>query len=170
MTKRIIWSNRDIDFDDWKESLIQYQKENNYEDPEDVSDDDVWSFIHESLDNYLDDERANLNVATDGRILAIADLGLWNGRRQGYRILGTNVSDIFKIGEDYNEYYSDGYNIKATCIHHDGTNHIEYRAIREDRNIQNLLVDIYDGKEITRKQLNYYTRSLHPYVAKVYGW
>jgi hypothetical protein len=168
--ERIIWSNRDIDFDEWKESLIEYQKENGYENPEDVTDDDVWDFISESLSNQLDDEKWNLNIATDGRILAIADLGLWNGRRQGYMILNSNINNIFTISEDYNEYYGDGHNIKASCVHHDGTNYIEYRVIREDRNIKNLLDAIYLGKEITRKKLNYYTKSLYPYVAKVYGW
>lgn len=170
MKKRIIWSNINYDFDEWKEQLIQYQRENDYDDPEDVSDNDVWAFRDESLSNWLDDEHMNLDIWTDGRILAIVDAGLWNGRVQGYRILGEKVSEIFRINEDYNEYYSDGYNIKATCTHHDGTNYIEYRVIREDRNIQNLLCDIYDGKEITRQELNYYTKSLLPYVAKVYGW
>ena len=170
MKKRIIWSNRDIDFDDWKESLIEYRRENDYEDPEDISDDDVWSFIDESLSNQFEDEKWNLNIATDGRVLAIADLGLWNRRHQGYRILNNCVSDIFKCGYDYKEYYSVGYNIKASATHHDGTNFYEFRVLREDRNINNLLNDIYSGKKITRKQLNYYTKSLHPYVAKVYGW
>ena len=170
MKKQIIWSNRNIDFDEWKESLIEYQKENGYENPEDVTDDDVWNFIYESLDNQFDDERWNLNVPTDGRILAIADLGLWYGRRQGYKILNRNTNSILNIVEDFNEYYGDGYNIKADCVHHDGTNHIEYRVIREDRNIQNLLDAIYNGEKITRKKLNYYTKSLYPYVAKIYGW
>ena len=166
MKKRIIWSNRDIDYDQWKEDLIQYNKEMGYNNPEDVHAKDVFHFVDESLSNYLDDERMNLNVETEGRIIAIADVGLWNGRVQGYRILGKNVNEIFQIHEDYNEYYSDGHNIKATCIHHDGTNYIEYRVIREDKNIDNL----FDGTEITRKRLNYYTKSLLPYVKKVYGW
>lgn len=170
MKKRVIWSNRDVDFDQWRKDLIEYQKENDYDNPEDVTDDDILCFIDESLSNCIDDERMNLNIVTDGRILAIADLGLWNGRRQGYKVLGCNVNNIFNISEDYNEYYSDGHNIRATCIHHDGTNFIEYRVIREDKNITNLLNNIFYGKEITRKQLNYYTKSLAPYVHKVYGW
>lgn len=170
MRKRIIWSNRDIDFDQWKEDFIAYRKEYEYDNPYDITDDDVWAFIYESLDQYLDDERANLNKPTDGRILVIATLGLWDGRHSGYKILDRNVNEIFCTGEDYTEWYSDGHNIKATAVHHDGTNCYEYRVIREDRNIDNLLNAIYNGEEITRKKLNYYTRSLHPYVAKVYGW
>ena len=140
MAKRIIWSNM-----------------NDAEDPE--------------LQNmYLEDERQNLNIKTDGRILIIADLGLWNGRRQGYKILGTKVSDILYDMADYIEWYGDGHNIKATAAHHDGTNYYEYRVIREDRNIDNLFDAIYNGENITRKKLNYYTKSLYSYVAKVYGW
>ena len=110
-------------------------------------------------------------MPTDGRILLIADLGLWNGRRPGYQIREGNVKNILYDGDaDYIEWYSDGYNIKATAAHHDGTNFYEYRVIREDRNIQNLLDAIYNGEEITRKKLNYYTKSLEPYVRKIYNW
>lgn len=135
----------------------------------------IWSNMNDEDDPelqgiYLEDERQNLNVETDGRILIIADLGLWNGRRQGYKILGTKVSDILSSDADYVELYGDGHNIKATVSHHDGTNYYEYRVIREDRNVENLLDAIYNGEEITRKKLNYYTKSLYKDVAKIYGW
>ena len=168
--KRTIWSNRDVDFDDWKECLIEYRKENDYDHPEDITDTDVWDFIYESLNNQLDDEKWNLDVEADGRILVVADLGFWDGRRQGYKILNRTVASILSDNAEYVEWYGDGHNIKATASHHDGVNYYEYRVIREDRNIQNLLDAIYNREEITRKKLNYYTKSLYPYVAKVYGW
>lgn len=169
MKKRIIWSNMNIDPDDWKEGYKEIAEENGWE--EDTDDENnLWNYIYEELDHYIDDERMNLDVTTDGRILVVADLGLWYGRRQGYRILDGNVKNILSADVDYVEWYSDGYNIKATAAHHDGTNYYEYRVIREDRNIQNLLDAIYNGEEITRKKLNYYTRSLEPYVRRVYGW
>ena len=135
----------------------------------------IWSNMEdtdeqEMLSMYLEDERGNLNIATDGRILVIADLGLWNGRRQGYKILGNKASDILYDDADYVEWYGDGHNIKATAAHHDGTNYYEYRVIREDRNVENLLNAIYNGEEITRKKMNYYTKSLYKDVAKIYGW
>ena len=108
MKNRIIWSNRDIDFDQWKEDYIAYRKEYEYNDPEDVTDDDVWAFIYESLDQYLDDERMNLDKVTDGRVICFASLGLWDGRASGYRILGRNVNEIFRTGEDFTKWYSDG--------------------------------------------------------------
>ena len=169
MKKRIIWSNMNINPDDWKEEYKEIAEENGWE--EDTDDENnLWNYIYEELDHYIDDERMNLDVTTDGRILVVADLGLWYGRRQGYRILDGNVKNILSADVDYVEWYSDGYNIKATAAHHDGTNYYEYRVIREDRNIQNLLDAIYNGEEITRKKLNYYTRSLEPYVRRVYGW
>ena len=169
MKKRIIWSNMNINPDDWKEGYKETAEENGWE--EDTDDENnLWNYIYEELDHYIDDERMNLDVTTDGRILVVADLGLWYGRRQGYRILDGNVKNILSADVDYVEWYSDGYNIKATAAHHDGTNYYEYRVIREDRNIQNLLDAIYNGEEITRKKLNYYTRSLEPYVRRVYGW
>ena len=169
MKKRIIWSNMNINPDDWKEGYKEIAEENGWE--EDTDDENnLWNYIYEELDHYIDDERMNLDVTTDGRILVVADLGLWYGRRQGYRILDGNVKNILSADVDYVEWYSDVYNIKATAAHHDGTNYYEYRVIREDRNIQNLLDAIYNGEEITRKKLNYYTRSLEPYVRRVYGW
>ena len=169
MKKRIIWSNMNINPDDWKEGYKEIAEENGWE--EDTDDENnLWNYIYEELDHYIDDERMNLDVTTDGRILVVEDLGLWYGRRQGYRILDGNVKNILSADVDYVEWYSDGYNIKATAAHHDGTNYYEYRVIREDRNIQNLLDAIYNGEEITRKKLNYYTRSLEPYVRRVYGW
>lgn len=163
MKKHIIWSNIDLNVNDWKDFL-----EEEYPDVEDKY--EQYRLIEDLNYLYLEDEHANLNKKTDGRILVIADLGLWNGRRQGYKILNENVNNIFSTGEEYTEWYSDGYNIKAVASHHDGTNYYEYRVIREDRNINNLLDAIYNGEEITRKKLNYYTKSLHPYVAKIYGW
>lgn len=169
MKKRIIWSNMNINPDDWKEGYKEIAEENGWD--EDTDDENnLWKYIYETLDYYLDDERMNLNVPTDGRILVISDLGLWYGRRQGYKILNGNVKNILSNDADYVEWYSDGYNIKATAAHHDGTNYYEYRVIREDRNIQNLLDAIYNGENITRKKLNYYTKSLGPYVHHVYGW
>ena len=162
--KHIIWSNINLDLDDWKDFLEE-------EYPEITDEHEQYHLIEDMNMEYLDDERMNLNKKVDGRILVIADLGLWNGRKQGYKILSDTISDIlYDRNCEYLEWYGDGHNIKATAHHHDGCNLYEYRVIREDRNIDNLLDVIYNGEEITRKKLNYYTKSLYPEVAKIYGW
>ena len=161
--KYIIWSNINLDLDDWKDFLEE-------EYPKITDEHEQYHLIEDMNMEYLEDDRCNLNVPTEGIILAIANLGLWHGRVPGYRILGKNVNCIFDTREEYAEWYSDGYNIKCVESHHDGTNYLEFRVIREDRNIQNLLDAIYNGEEISRKKLNYYTKSLYPEVAKIYGW
>lgn len=168
--KHIIWDNRNLDVDDWRDNYKEFLEINEIDgDPND--EDALYNYMVETNNMYLDDERTNLNKKVDGRILVIADLGLWYGRKQGYKILGNTISDIlYDENGEYLEWYGDGYNIKATASHHDGTNFYEYRVIREDRNIENLLDAIYNGEEISRKKLNYYTKSLYPEVAKIYGW
>lgn len=164
MKRHVIWSNRNLDINDWKDFLEE-------EYPEVTDEYEQYELISEMNMEYLRDERCNLSEKVDGRILVIADLGLWDGRRQGYKILDNTISDIlYDEDGEYLEWYGDGYNIKATVSHHDGTNFYEYRVIREDRNIENLLDAIYNGEEINRKKLNYYTKSLYPYIAKIYGW
>ncbi len=170
MKKHIIWQNIDLNIEDWKDGYEEYIEINNLEDRNPEDEDEIYDFMVDTNNLYLDDERCNLNKKVDGRILVIADIGRWDGRVQGYEILDDDISSILYSNCEYCKWYSDGYNIKFKGIHHDGVNHLEYRVIREDRNIENLLNDIYNGKEISRKKLNYYTRSLHPYVAEIYGW
>lgn len=172
MKKHTVWSNVDLNIEDWREAYEEYLEENGFDESHN-NDDDLYNWMDELNGEYLCDEQINLNKEVDGRILIIADLGLWNGRKSGYKILGSNIKEIFNInprGFEYAEFYGDGHNIRAVEHHHDGTNYYEYRVIREDRNIDNLLNDIYNGKEITRKKLNYYTKSLYKDVANVYGW
>jgi len=118
----------------------------------------------------LQDVLYNLDIKLPGRILVIGDIGTWRGRFSGYKILPGNVKNIFSSDCDYVEWYAENRCIKSTMHHHDGTNYLEYRVIREDRNIQNLLNKIYNQQEVSRQMINYYTRSLYPYIAEVYGW
>ena len=132
---------------------------------------DVDTAVYEDIDMWFDDETSNLDKQLDGRILCIADMGLWNGRRSGYKILGNNLNEVLTcgIGCDEKEVYCDGRNVLAKGYHHDGRNYVEFREIREDRNIENLLTKLYNNEEVTRKEINYYTRSLRPYIKQIYG-
>lgn len=170
MKKYIIWSNMNLDIEDWRYDYQEYLEENGFDERHN-NDDDLYQWMCDTNEEYIYDERANLDKVVDGRILVIGDIGRWDGRVSGYKIIDSgNIKDILYSECDYVEWYGDGYNIRSVGIHHDGRNYAEYRVIREDRNIENLLNDIYDGKEISRAKLNYYTKSLYPYVAKVYGW
>ena len=169
MQKHIIWSNRDLKDSDWIEGYLEHIAMNDL-DYDQYNDYAFHNWMWETNNYYLDDERANLNKNVGGRILVIADLGLWDGRKLGYKIIGSNISDILYDDCDYIEWYGDEKEIRAIASHHDGTNYYTYRVIREDRNIDNLLDAIYNRESISAQKMNYYTKSLYPYVAEIYGW
>ena len=137
----------------------------------DYQDIDIPSLIFENINQDFEDESTNLNKELDGRILAIANVGLWDGRRTGYKILGNNLNEVLTcgIGCDEKEIFVDGFNVKAEGYHHDGTNYVEFREIREDKDIQPLLDKLYSNMPVTRKELNRYTKSLKPYIKELYG-
>lgn len=167
MKKRIIWSN---DYDatreeDWKEDFEDWCEINGYN----ADEEDIDEFINETLSNYLADERANLNKEVDGVIVVFAKLGLWDGTHNGAAIIGVNVKDILRSECDYCDWYCDDYNVRCDASHHDGTNHYLYRVAKDSKTAHNLVEKIaYEG--MTEEQFRKATRSLFPYVAKVYGW
>ena len=151
---------------EWLEELRQ-------EDGDDtpVTDEEVTQEVYNREEMYYDDEKCNLNIATEGRIVAIASLGLWDGRRQGYKVLGNNVNEVItSFGCDDVAITYDKYNVYSACYHHDGTNYITFRELREDRNVDRFLDKVYSGEDISRSCLNYYTKGIAHYVTDVYGW
>jgi hypothetical protein len=171
--KRTIWKSYGMysikELEELEQSEREHLKENNFENYETT---DVTDIIYEEINLWFEDETDNLNKQLDGRILAIASMGLWNGRKIGYKILDNNLNEVLTstIGCDEKEVYFDGYNIKAEGYHHDGRNYVEYREIREDKNIDKLLDKIYMNKPISRSELNYYTKPLGKYVKQIFGW
>ena len=155
--KRVIWSNND--YDEWAEAMAN-----------EITDEEItpeyYSFCCE---NDLDDERVNLNVEVDGYIVAFASLGLWNGRRNGAKLVGTNVRDILYSNDDYVTWYCDPYNVRAEMIHHDGTNYILYRVANNKEYAEHLVDKIAYGN-MSEEEFRKRTKSLRPYVANVYGW
>lgn len=167
MTKiNLIWSNYwdDIDVD---EEFYKEEYPDIYAQGLDAMSEDMANMNYE----YLDDERANLNIQLENPILILANLGLWNGRCSGYKIIHSgNIKDILCSDCDYVKWYCDAYNLKCEATHHDGTNYYEYREIRPNVNIDKLCEKLYNGEEISRAEINRYTKSLRPYIQKVYGW
>ena len=167
MKKHIIWSNLDLNLEDWKDFLE--------EEYPDVTDEyKQFNLVSELNDEYLADERMNCNIHTDGRIIAIANLGFWNGTRMGYKLLDHNVKDClqFEGSCGYAEFYCDRYDLRSTQYHHDGSRCITYREFRPNitsYQADNFCWKLYKGKA-TQKDITRYTRSLKPYVKKVYGW
>lgn len=109
--KYIIWSNENLDTEDWKESFKEFIEINNLDiDPND--EEELYKYMVETNDEYLSDERINLNinVPDTDTVLVIADLGLWNGRRRAYReIHADKISDCLYTDRDtdYATWYLD---------------------------------------------------------------
>ena len=82
----VIWTNYHLNYDDWADDL-----ETEY--PE-LPEDERYYKMLDLNDSYLDDERANLNIQLSQPILVIADLGLWNGRRTGYKETPRSLSPL----------------------------------------------------------------------------
>ena len=165
-TDRRIWSNRDLDYEDWRADL-----ESEY--PEKTEDERI-ALMYDINSDYLDDERCNLNIQLGRPILVIGDLGLWNGRFSGYKeIESGNISDCLYSDTDYSTWYVDKYgDLRCDAVHHDGTNHYLYRAYKDGVSfdqIENLKWKIYNG-EATRKDITRITRRLGDEIGKVYGW
>lgn len=122
---------------------------------------------------WLSDEKMNLDIPTKNPIICIADLGLWNGRKQGYRILGKNVNEIFTVFsgsiEDA-EFYSDGYNICCDAYHHDGVNHYIFKELRPEYAHDAYKLIKATNKPWVSRFWQRRAKSILPYVAKTYGW
>ena len=161
-----IWQNTAINIDDWADYLEEFY-------PFETDEYEKYRLIEEQNDGYLEDERVNLDVCVGTPILVIADLGLWNGRRIGYKeIESGNISDCLYSECEYCNWYCDNHNFRASMIHHDGTNNCLYRAWKpglseeqRDRFLEKLCTGKATSRDFTR-----YTRSLLPFIREVYGF
>lgn len=172
MTKKnLIYSTEIADWDS-DEFRNDYQERYDLtdEEMEEVTDEELINCAYEDNRIWQDDERHNLNITLSNNIIVIADLGLWNGRRSGYKMLGNNINNVLNCScGDFYEVYCDRYNVCATDSHHDGTNYYTFREVKEGVNIETLQNKIYNGT-FTKNDISRYTRSIRPQVANVFGW
>lgn len=162
-----LFNSRDIDdenvFNDIKESLAEANEIAISKVP------DEW--VYENFNEYLDDERRNLDIETGGYIVTYCSLDLWMGNRIAYRKFGTNIKDIFDFCScDDGEWYADRYNVRATLLHHDGRNHLVFRYVKTEGELERVCDAIYDGKIKPEKNFFRMTESIRPFIAKTYGW
>ena len=171
--RHIIWSNMNLEVDDWRDSYKEYLEINGLDD--DPNDENkLYEYMVEANDDYLSDERRNLDIQFSQPIIAIGDLGRWNGRVTGYKMIDSgNITDCLYSDTDYTEWYVDKYgDLRANAVHHDGTNHYLYRVFKDgvtDTQIENLQDKIYNGKA-TRADITRVTKRLGDDIAGVYGF
>ena len=162
----IVWSDINLDINDWIDDLKEQYPE--------ASDDELIYRMYEINNEYLNDARANLNIQLSEKIIVIGDLGLWNGRAHGYKMIESgNIKDCLYSDCDMNEWYVDkNGDFRCTAIHHDGRNYYLYRVFKDgvtENQIENLKDKLYLGTA-TRRDITKVTRRLGDEIGKVYGW
>jgi len=174
--KHVLWSNLNLDLKDWENGLREHYEINNMS-YDDYKENHHYDTMCELNSLYLYDERTNLNKQLSNQIIVIADLGLWHGRRTGYRIITSgNMSDcLYDSNCDYCEWYVDEKGeMRFTGHHHDGTNHYFYRVAKltaTDDHIEALTNALYFGDtEKAEKLIKRHTDRLGDYIGDIYGW
>lgn len=157
---------------------MDYEKEREWmkEEYPELTEDEKIRLMYEMNADDLEETRDNLNIPLAGAILAIANLGLWFGRRTGYKeITSRHISDCLYSDKDteYATWWVDERgDLCAEFIHHDGTNYVTYREWKEgvsETQKENLKAKLMRG-EATRKDITRLTRKLGAEIAAFYGW
>lgn len=138
-----------------------------------ISDHDINCYIEQDYSDWYLNEFENLDKELQGRVIAIANLGLWNGRRKSYKIMNSNLNSVLNAcGGDYLKVYADRYDVKSVAVHHDGVNYITYRMFKPNLSevqIDNFLNKLASG-DFTKKDISRYTSSLKSQINQIYGW
>ena len=151
-TAHVVWSSDIGNLSDWKDFLDDAGLTH-------ASDDAKYVAISEMNAEYLNDERANLNLIVQNGILAVASCGSWNGRQMHCMNIGNNLSNCLNFattGVSSNGehcWYVDRYgNFCCRAIHHDGMNTITYREWKpnvSDTQKANLMEKIHNNARKT---------------------
>ena len=100
-------------------------------------------------------------------------MGLWYGRRPGYRIIESgNIADCLQSTTDVVCWYVDEHNeFCSDQCHHDGTNYVVYRELKElDEEEVDELIDLICRGKCTEAILDRYTSKIGDRISAVYGW
>ena len=153
-----------------KEAKDLFMKEGFSE--EDITDSMAMDRCYDNERIWFDDELSQLKDLSEGELIAIADVGRWNGRFSGYKEI-KSLEDAMYTSCDYEEVYVDSNgDLRKRESHHDGSNSILYRYWKDgltDVQKENFLQKIYDGKA-TQKDVTRYTRKAGVGIADAYGW
>lgn len=119
--KHIIWSDMNLNPDDWRDSYKDFLEINEIDgNPNDEH--GLYEYMVETNGEYLSDERENLNVQLAQPIIVIGDIGRWLDRHmekasRGIRFITPDYKEKFKIpdGDKIRITLSDGEQLDRTC-------------------------------------------------------
>lgn len=126
------------------------------------------------IDNlcYTEDLLRQLDETED--IIVIADLGLWNGRRIGYKELSNKATDILNGINYHNEptiYLNEKSEVRAIDPHHDGINYYRFRVWRAgtSQTAKDKFLNLVYNQEATDEDIKKYTKALR-IPKRLYKW
>lgn len=173
---RIIYSNQ-LSIDDWKEKLEEYKDylrdEGLFSEASiekiDIFDNVFTDWVYNELEWYYEDLLATCDVEISKDIIVLADLGLWYGRREGIRVLGSNVKACFLAEKDceYVSWELDRHNLISVQHHHDGTHYLTYRRMKDNKHTD-LLVEKMRRGELTKRDISKYTVTLKHTIERIW--
>lgn len=165
MKRDILWSNYPYDFEN--EELWEMRQDfMDYNDGEEPMDDWElvdWAYGWFDLD-YLQKETSRVN----GYIVTLADLGLWDGRKHGYKMSSTYGDRIGSVLESDCEYctwfFDENDELCFKGVHHDGTNYYRYFFVPDEVSSELTTYEIdellYNNDEMTKAILKPITKDM----------
>lgn len=177
---RYIWSNLHHkaypNKDENLEAYREFLEINNQPVPDEIEDSDldeyIDSCINENLSILASEIRHYERTHGEKEYVVIADLGLWDGRQAGGRIIKGLYNAIRRAFEDYNTVEMRGNRLTVSATHHDGTNHFEIKELTP----RGVTFKAHSGKNLTDRQLHhklftdYHCSREVTLFKEVYGW
>ena len=133
----------------------------------------VYSECYELNNMWFSDELYNLKSCDENSgLIAIANLGRWNGRSVGYKEV-SDLADVLCTNCDYETVYVDSNgDLRKEESHHDGRNYILYRYWKAgitEKQKDNFKSKCYSG-ELKKTDITRYTRKAGVSIAECFGW
>lgn len=175
--KRTIWSSESFytQDDDVKEQYKRdIMEQYDIDDEEELTEEKLAQYWYEDNDFNYDCERDNLGKDIDGCIIALAHrsshYGIWGGNgREATKVVGYNIAGILETTADDAGWWAEDYNIEGRLSDHDGSWYVTYRVCKDTDEAERLQELAYLGK-LDNADIMARTKSLYPYIAKIYGW
>lgn len=177
--KHHIWSsdiNEELGTDEEiKEQFKEFLEINNLP-PEDIEEEEkMYDYADETVRDYLEDLRMEIKSHEDKHgekfYLVLADIGRWDGRYAGGRVIKGLWNTLNKTMDDYTKFYQDGKTLKVSTANHDGSSSFEIYELTKrgehwynnsnDLSWRNICEHLHDTK--------CYTKNCSIFK-EVYGW
>lgn len=132
--ERTIFDNYDFDFDQSRESALEFWGEAyGWESADDIPDEEVYRYMQEQEDMDWEDEKSRMeNFFGNGTFLLMGTVGRWDGPAEGGFIF-SSFNELCKAWKDcdYIRLYDVNGHFMIKCSHHDGTNYFEVKELTQ---------------------------------------